>query len=110
MFKGMREKEKKDLAKMGLIGSPSCSQERFINKLFDKLRVKSKEMNTVEGCDLNFNIREYIMAVGIIKSGGLNMMNEETAAKWYKIMNIDRDTKLERQIAEILRERKNKST
>ena len=69
------------------------------------MRIKSRQFKKVAGCDLDFNIREYMMAVGIIKSGGLNSMNEQTAKSWYKIMNINRDSKLEKYITEVIQNR-----
>jgi len=72
MTKGQREKEDMMLVKTGCKGNPERSDERYINKLFDKQRTKSKDVGSTQGCDLTFAVRESVMKVGVPAQSGLN--------------------------------------
>lgn len=38
----------------GIKGDPGRSLDRYINKLFDKRRTKSKEIGNLNGCDIDY--------------------------------------------------------
>ena len=55
-------------------------KERFINKLFDKLRKKSKDRGNLDGCDFRNEVRDkYVMSVGKPTQGGLKSKDKNNA-------------------------------
>ena len=75
---------------------PKFSEERFINKIFDHGRVKSKAEKKCQGCDIDYYVRNKMIGIGKITRGILKMLSNETARETYRILNIDRNSKLER--------------
>ena len=59
--KGGKERAMKDLKKSGTTGKPETSEKRFVNKLFDKLRIKSQLQDNLEGCVKDYEVRESVM-------------------------------------------------
>jgi hypothetical protein len=56
-------------------------------------------MNT-HGCDLDYTIRELLMKVGEVPRGDYKGLDEKVATeKFYRIMNIDLNSKSEQEIA-----------
>ena len=100
-----KQREDKLLKNQGAIRDPKFSEERFINKIFDHGRVKTKAEKKCQGCDLDFQIRNKLIGIGKITRGSLKMLNNESAYETYRIMNIDRNSKIEKQIQENIQNR-----
>ena len=67
----------------GVRGSPERSNERFVNKIFDYNRRNAREAMTTNGCDIEYGVRDTVMAVGIVPRGGDRGLDEEAAQKYY---------------------------
>ena len=79
---GIRAKKERDLFKKqmhGVVGDPKRSEERYISKIFDAGRGKSKDNGFCIGCDLDYNYRDLLMGVGECTRGALKGLPEETA-------------------------------
>tara|TARA_B110000305_G_C18913062_1_gene391582 strand:- start:252 stop:449 length:198 start_codon:yes stop_codon:yes gene_type:complete len=63
----------------GVRGSPERSQDRFINKVFDHKRTNQLGLNGCVGCDIDYQTRESVMAVGVPPVGALKSQREEVA-------------------------------
>tara|TARA_B110000285_G_C15107141_1_gene608708 strand:- start:863 stop:1246 length:384 start_codon:yes stop_codon:yes gene_type:complete len=84
----------------GIRGSPDKSNYRYINKIFDYGRKNAKEAMNTHGCDLDYTIRELLMKVGEVPRGDYKGLDEKVATeKFYRIMNIDLNSKSEHEIA-----------
>ena len=95
-----KQRDDQLLKNNGVLRDPKFSEERFINKIFDHGRVKSKAEKKCQGCDLDYQVRNKMIGIGKITRGSLKMLSNETARETYRILNIDRNSKLERQIDE----------
>ena len=51
----------RELKKSGTSGKPETSDNRYLNKLFDKLRVKSQIQDNLDGCVTDYKVRESVM-------------------------------------------------
>ena len=84
----------------GIRGSPEKSNYRNIAKLFDYGRKNAKEAANVHGCDLEYAIRDILMGVGQVPRGDYRGLDEQIAIeRFYKIMNINLNSKSEQRIA-----------
>jgi hypothetical protein len=63
----------------GVRGSPERSNERFVNKIFDFKRRNAKEAMTTNGCDIEYGVRDTVMAVGKVPRGGNRGLDERVA-------------------------------
>jgi len=60
----------------------------------------------VHGCDLEYAIREILMNVGVVPTAYNRGLDEKVAIdKFYKIMNIDLNSKSEVRIAKMIEDR-----
>ena len=80
----------------GIRGAPEQSSYRHINKIFDYGRKNAKEAGNCHGCDLEYAIREILLGVGQVPTAYNRGLDENVAIeKFYKIMNIDLNSKSE---------------
>ena len=108
LAKDMRERDHEKMMTKGATGDPERCKERFINKLFDKLRKKSKDRGNAEGCDFNTTVRDkYVMHVGKTTSGGLRSKDKRNVSQQYRIMNKDNASPRNRHIDEVISKQKN---
>lgn len=63
----------------GIKGDPGRSLDRYINKLFDKRRTKSKEIGNLNGCDIDYTHenpeRKQYLDVGGYTVGAIKIMD-----------------------------------
>ena len=67
----------------GVTGAPERCHDRYINKLFDQRRLKSKECGNFNGCDVDYSHdnleRQLYLGVGTYTIGAIKVLAEETA-------------------------------
>jgi hypothetical protein len=77
----------------GIRGSPTLSNDRYINKIFDHGRKNAKEDMNCHGCDLEFTIRDILMKVGEVHVGDYRGLDSKVATeRYYNTLNINPDS------------------
>lgn len=88
-IKQKAERDEERRKKMGVSGDPNKTALRFINKIFDLHRNKSKLKNKCLGCDLEFNERNSFIKVGEATLGALKTQQPEYYNLTKRSLNID---------------------
>jgi len=83
----------------GVQGGPGRCYDRYINKLFDQRRQKSKECGNFNGCDVDYSHdnleRQLYLGVGSYTIGAIKVLNEETARESQVLVDEGRSAKRE---------------
>lgn len=99
------ERDQQARHKNGLRDDPQYSAGRFINKIFDHNRSKARKLMQCQGCDLEYEWRDKVMGVGTYTRGALKNLSPEKAQETYRPLNIDRESKKEKTIANEIQKR-----